>query len=69
MQIDINLTEAQYDGINNGSLHFYLFVVAAFKDEITPSGKTNLASLCGHFTKNTTTSLVCLTHEEFRYQD
>jgi hypothetical protein len=67
MQIDINLTEAQYDGINNGTLHFYLFVVTAFKDELTLSGKLNLATMCTHFTKNTTTGLVCIGHSESRY--
>jgi hypothetical protein len=67
--IEINLTGAQYEGIVNGTMHFYLFVVVNFRDEPTPSGKTNLASVCSHFTKNTTTGRVCLGHIESRLQN
>jgi hypothetical protein len=69
IDLEINLTDAQYDSIVNGTMHFYLFVVAVFRDELTPSGKTNLSSVCTHFTKNTTAGLVCLSHTESRLEN
>ena len=67
--VPINLSDAEYDAIINGTAHFYIFVVANFRDETTPSGKINLASICSHFSKNTTTGLACLSHIDSRLQN
>jgi hypothetical protein len=65
----INLSDAQFDAIMNGTAYFYIFAVANFRDELTPSGKINLASVCSYFNKNTTTGLACLSHIESRLQN
>jgi hypothetical protein len=60
VNIEIKLSDAQYDSIISGAVHLYLFTVMSFTDELTPPGEKNIASLCTHFDKKTTVGLVCL---------
>jgi hypothetical protein len=70
VDIDLpNLTDAQYDNIINGTAYLYVVVVINFRDEVTPSDKTNLASVCTHFSKNTESGLACFSHTESRIQN
>src|SRR4051794_32179773 len=64
-----NLTDQQYDSIINGMMNFYLVVITSFKDELTPSGRTNIASVCTRFIKNTNAGFACSSHIESRLQN
>lgn len=65
---DISLTDAQYDGVIGGTMHLYVVTAVLFRDELTPSGKTNLASACSRFSKSSTDPFLCLTHNESRIE-
>jgi hypothetical protein len=67
--IDLNLTDAQYDSIIDGTMQLYFTVVEVFTDELAPSGKTYLASDCSRFNKKTDTAVVCTGHHEARLQN
>jgi len=69
IDLEIRITDAQYDGIIDGTLRLYVFSVAVFSDEMTAPGKTNLASVCNHFSKKTDLGFICLSHTESRLQN
>lgn len=66
VQIDVKITDDEYESIVNGSNNLYVVTVSAFTDAITPAGKTNLASMCTRFNKSTTIGLICMGHNESR---
>jgi hypothetical protein len=65
---DVPIAKDKYEALAIGKRYLYIFSVTAFTDEVTPAGRSNLASFCGRWDKNLGAGLSCIAHNESRVQ-